>query len=444
MIDPFNGLSPAEVAQNFALMNVSAMKQQWETQKKTVSAQQDGLKRLTTAITDFRNVVRDLNKVNNGVLKTKASVSKEGYADITTDSSARKGTYNLFVESLASAHQVAFTDMTDDDVKNATGELTLKMGDKDIVVNMDDMESLEDLQKAINGHEDNPGITASLTRINGEPSLRISSDKSGAANEIKIDFADANLAAKKQVTISKAADAVVWEGKPGEGVKHVRSTNTFDDLIKGVKLELTQAQKITYDADGKVVSADDPLVITVGTDDSATKEELNKFIDGYNKLKDQLNELTAVGGGSDKKKRGVFAGDSAITALERQLNSALRGSYGGAMLSQLGITADKQGKLTLDSEKLDKAMKEDPGVLGKVFNGNDGLLKSIDKTVDRYVGVNGSLKQRQDSLDRRDKQLEEKSKTIQMRYDASYKRYLNEFGRLQQAMSQMQNSMGIF
>lgn len=452
MIDPFGGLSPQEVAQNFAMINISAMQRQWVSQKETLSAQQEGLKKLTGAINDFRTVVKDLNKVNEGVLKNKSSVSKEGYVDIKADSSARKGTYNIFVESLASAHQIAFTDLTDEDVKNATGTITLKMGDQEITIDMDEVDadgnkkinSLESLQKAINGHEDNPGITASLTRINGQPSLRISSDNTGADNRIDIGFSDAALADKKQVAISEAADAVVWEGKPGQGIRHVSDSNTFSDLIKGVSLELTQAQKISYDADGNVIDADEPLVITIGTDDSATKEGLNTFIDAYNKLQDQLNELTAPGGGSDKKKRGIFAGDSSISAMERQLNGALRLSYEGSMLSQLGITADKTGKLQLDGDKLDKMLTEDPGVLNKVFNGNNGLLKTIDKTLEQYVGLNGTLKQRQESLDRKDKQLEEKSKTIQLRYDASYKRYLNEFGRLQQAMSQMQNTMGIF
>jgi len=39
--------------------------------------------------------------------------------------------------------------------------MDIDLGGKTISVNLDDMESLSDLTKAINGDKDNPGVTAS-------------------------------------------------------------------------------------------------------------------------------------------------------------------------------------------------------------------------------------------------------------------------------------------
>lgn len=373
-----------------------------------------------------------LNKTGEGMLKNIASMSREGVANVTAGSSALKGTYNIEVDQLASAHQIGFEKMTDDAIKNASGTMDITLGEgsaaKTITVDLTDMESLSDLTKAINGDKDNPGVTASLIRTDGEVTLMLSSDESGSKNKISVTSPNGlDFSAPKE--ISKAADSII---KMGE-MTFTNSSNTLDKLIDGVTIELTS-----------VTEKDKPLTISVSTDNAGTKEQLQTFIDSYNTLQDTLSKLTKSGNGDDET-RGAFAGDATMSSLDRELNDVMRQVFGDKHMSDFGITADREGKLQIDSKKLDAAIKADPQKLNDLFNGKEGMLTAVDKTLDRYLNsTSGLLKGRQEVLDRQQKDIDTKTEAMNARFDSSQARYLKQFTQLQKAMAQMNNTMGMF
>ena len=428
----FSSIDPTSLAQSLASYDIMAIQNQLKTKTATMTSQKKALDALRTALTDFRSAIKGLNNTNDGMLKNVASLNREGIANVTANSAAQKGTYNIEVDQLASAHQIGFGDLTDESIKNATGTMDITLGEgadaKTITVDMDSVSSLSDLTKAINGNEDNPGVTASLIRTDGKVTLMLSSDESGAANKVTVGgtsgFDSAN--AKE---ISKAADAKFRMGE----MEFTNSSNTLDKLIEGVTIELTSKTE-----------ADKPLTITIGTDTTGTKEQLQTFIDSYNTLQDTLQKLTKSGSG-DGEERGAFAGDSTMASLDRELNDVLRTVFGGKRMSDFGITADKDGKLEIDSKKLDTALTADPQALTGLFNGKEGLISKMDKSLDRYLNSNtGLLKGRQDVLDRQQSDIDTKTDAMNTRYDSSYNRYLKQFTQLQQAMSQMNNTMSMF
>jgi flagellar hook-associated protein 2 len=397
-----------------------------------MNAQKKALDALKTALTDFRTAMSGLNKTGEGMLKNIVSMNREGIANVTAGSSALKGTYNIQVDALASAHQIGFEKMTDDAVKNASGTMDITLGEgsaaKTITVDLTDMESLSDLTKAINGDKDNPGVTASLIRTDGEVTLMLSSDESGSKNTISVTSPTGlDFSAPKE--ISPAADSVI---KMGE-MTFTNSSNTLDKLIDGVTIELTS-----------VTEKDKPLTISVSTDSTGTKEQLQTFIDSYNTLQDTLSKLTESGNGDDET-RGAFAGDSTMSSLDRELNDVMRQVFGDKRMSDFGITADREGKLQIDSKKLDAAIKADPQKLNDLFNGKEGMLTAVDKTLDRYLNsTSGLLKGRQEVLDRQQKDIDTKTEAMNARFDSSQARYLKQFTQLQKAMAQMNNTMGMF
>ncbi len=50
-----------------------------------------------------------------------------------------------------------------------------------------------------------------------------------------------------------------------------------------------------------------------------------------------------------------------------KLNSLLRTEYDGVSLTELGVKADRNGQLSLDKSRLEKALQSDPAALDKVF-----------------------------------------------------------------------------
>lgn len=428
----FSSIDPATLAKQLATYDIASLQNQITSKTSTMNAQKKALDALKTALTDFRTAMSGLNKTGEGMLKNLVSMNREGIANVTAGSSALKGTYNIQVDALASAHQIGFEKMTDDAVKNASGTMDITLGEgsaaKTITVDLTDMESLSDLTKAINGDKDNPGVTASLIRTDGEVTLMLSSDESGSKNTISVTSPTGlDFSAPKE--ISPAADSVI---KMGE-MTFTNSSNTLDKLIDGVTIELTS-----------VTEKDKPLTISVSTDSTGTKEQLQTFIDSYNTLQDTLSKLTKSGNGDDET-RGAFAGDATMSSLDRELNDVMRQVFGDKRMSDFGITADREGKLQIDSKKLDAAIKADPQKLNDLFNGKEGMLTAVDKTLDRYLNsTSGLLKGRQEVLDRQQKDIDTKTEAMNARFDSSQARYLKQFTQLQKAMAQMNNTMGMF
>lgn len=428
----FSSIDPQTLAQQLATYDIMSMQNQLKTKTATMTSQKKALDALKTALTDFRSAMTGLNGTSDGMLKNAVSMNREGIANVTANSNALKGTYNIEVEQLASAHQIGFDAMTDESIKNATGTMDITLGEgksaKTITVNLDDMESLSDLTKAINGNKDNPGITASLIRTEGKITLMLSSDESGTKNKIAVS-GSAGFDSANAKEIAKASDSII---KMGE-MTFTNSSNTLDKLIDGVTIELTS-----------LTEKDKPLTISVGTDSAGTKEQLQTFVDAYNTLQDTLTKLTKSGSGDDET-RGAFAGDATMSSLDRELNDVMRQVFGGKRMSDFGITADKDGKLEIDSKKLDAAIKADPQKLNDLFNGKQGMLTAIDKSLDRYLNsTNGLLKGRQEVLDRQQKDIDTKTEAMNARFESSQARYLKQFTQLQKAMAQMNNTMGMF
>lgn len=428
----FSSIDPQSMATQLAGFDVQTLQSQLKTQKARLTAQQNALKALKSNLTDFRSALTNLNKSSSGMLKTSASMSVENMAKATTTSDARKGTYNLFIEQLASSHQVAYDGLKDDDVKNATGSMNIEINGKSIAIDMDGVDSLAGLAKAINGMDGNPGVTASLVRTGGEVRLMLSSDKSGAENAITLTGQPAAM--NSVSTISAAQDSIVYLGDPQNGGMQItNSTNTLTNLIDGVTLELNQTHK----------TGDAPLRINVGVDNTETQAQVNTFVESYNKLVTALGALTASG--SSSTDRGAFAGDASITSLRRELNDMLRTSIDGFDITQFGLAADKDGKLTLDSDKLKEKLTDDPGKLNALFNGNGGLLKKMDKSLDRLLSItSGDIKSREETNRRRETELSDRSDKISTRYDTAYNRYLQQFTRMQSVLQQMNNTASMF
>ncbi|HBB22007.1 MAG TPA: flagellar hook protein FliD, partial [Pseudomonas sp.] len=69
--------------------------------------QRDALSKLRTALTTFKSAASALKTGKATMLVNSASFSQEGYATATVGSKAQPGSYQFYVEQLASKQQVA-------------------------------------------------------------------------------------------------------------------------------------------------------------------------------------------------------------------------------------------------------------------------------------------------------------------------------------------------
>ncbi|AEA82104.1 flagellar filament capping protein FliD [Pseudomonas sp. WS 5018] len=387
--------------------------------------QRDALSKLRTALTTFKSAASALKTGKATMLVNSASFSQEGYATATVGSKAQPGSYQFYVEQLASKQQVAVQGLADGSL---SGTLTLKGQDFDL----SGYATLEEAAKAINATAD-LGVQATLVRSNGQVNLVLTSAESGAANAFAVSLA--GNAAATATTLSEAADARIRMGGSfgAGGIELTSSSNTFDNVIDGVSLSVSKLHK-----DG-----DAALTLTVGQDQSATKAKAKSFVDAFNALMTSFDSLTASG--SESSARGALAGDSSVRAIEGRLNTLLRTDFAGNSLINFGISADRNGKLTIDSARFEAAVAKDPAGFEALFTGKDNLLDSIDKTVAAYTSsANGMLKNRMDTLDLNLRRTNEQFDKLQQQYDSYYSRYLKQFTSMMQTMQSMEQTFGMF
>ncbi|QEL55730.1 flagellar filament capping protein FliD [Chromobacterium paludis] len=441
----FNAMPPSTWADNLAKSSLGNMQSALDSQTKASKARSDALSQLQKALQDYKSSLSTLNG-KKSLVAMSATASQDGIASVSAAGNAQPGSYSLFVEQTASAQQLAMGDLSAATAQSGD-KFTVKLagGDSfDVSMsgadqNGDGKLSVTELAMAINRANGNSGkVSAIVLNNNGASQLVLSSGKTGQAGAISLDLSqvgDAGLKAglSSSQTLTAAQDAVVWLGGKGTGVRMQQASNTFTN-IDGVNLTVNKAMK-----DG-----DAPLQVTVSRSDSDTNANLQSFLDAYNKVFKAISDLSQPG--SSGKPGAAFADDSSVRALKGQLNTILRQSYDGITLGQLGISASRDGTLTLDSKKLGDALKASPDALDRFFSGQsqNGALKQSGDYLDKWLNASsGLIKQRRDSGDRQQKDLDRRQDALQQQYQRLYQRYLTQFTQLQSMQDQMTQTLGM-
>ncbi len=120
-----SSLDPQTLATQMAGYDTQASQSAVTKQQTSLTTQSNNLSKLKTALTTFRSSMASLNSTTQGMLANTATLSQSTVATVTTTSQANRGTYSLTVSQLASAQQTAYTGLTDEMVKQASGSLTL-------------------------------------------------------------------------------------------------------------------------------------------------------------------------------------------------------------------------------------------------------------------------------------------------------------------------------
>lgn len=443
-----SSLDPITMATQLATYDVQPFQQRLNTQSSQYQSQLTTLGKVETALRAFRTAITEMNSSTSSIVKNSATVSQEGYFSATADANALAGSYQVFVEQVATAHQVSAsmpanldsttqvptTGTMDFTINGTTMTLDLSTLDSD----GDGIATVADLVSAINNDSNNPGVNATLVRSNGQTYFMLSSTETGVANSVNVSvsgtgqtwFEDAFTNLNE---ISAPQDAVIWLGAQGTGLQLTNSSNTFEGVINGVDLTVTKAQ----------TSGEAPLSLSVGADQEGTKEQMNKIIEAYNSLMKTIDSYTSIGG--EDSQRGVLASDPTIRSIESQLKTLVRGEFEGMRLSDLGIEISRDGTMKIDADKFEEAQTTNTAALESFFNGDGNLLDSLDSLLDPYLQFsNGLFKSRKDALQQNISRIEDKQTALERKYDMAYDRYLKQFTQMNQLITKMNQTMSMF
>ncbi|WP_209299050.1 lateral flagellar capping protein LafB [Aeromonas jandaei] len=424
-------IDPASMAMQLVAIERQNMDKLLKKQMDSIKGQQSAISSLTTKLSSFQTMLKDLNKASN-LQAQKATMSQEGFMTVTSNGKASSGQYNFFVKQLAQSHQVGLSLDSETAPLPADGVFSLTVKGKSVDIDLASLPAgatVKDLVSHINNAKDNPGVKATLVRTDGKVNMVLTSKDSGKENAITVSYSgDLNsslgIAVTNKSEITKAQDAELQMG--GNNPLTITSaSNKIENVVDGLTLQLTKAQK----------SGDAPLQVTVEQDKEAVTGSLKKFVDSYNELVDELAKMTS----SDPKAPGALSSDSGVRSLKSMLANSVRDLPNGLSLSSLGIKTDKTGKLSFNETDFNKALEKDPELLGKALMGDDGLLKRMSDSLDPYTKRDGALKGRKSGLEASEKRVNERMEALDRRMNSAYKRYLNQFTTMNQMMQTMGN-----
>lgn len=438
---------PAATAAALAEKYVFGQQQALQARTDRASATEKGLSSLRSAISSFQTALAAMTGTNKTMLAKSAVFGDTSVGSATAKSTAAAGTYSFHVAKLASAHQISFG-LNEDSGADPTKDLVVKVGGSTITIDLaaantdaaDPLTSRE-IAAAINASNDNTSlVTASVISTgSGKYELVLTAKNIGEANAIEVTHGDGSE------TTSPFYSTKVRQLVPAQDAEiHIGSTT--GPLIKQPSNTFTGIDGVTVSFTKTTTS---PVTLTVGADSGATTSNVQSFVDAYNKLKAAVDSLTAPGDPSKGIAGGAFAGDSGVAALRDRLVSMLRPTSGDN-LALYGITANRQGTLSLDTTRLNKALAANPTGLDALIGSTSGttptgLAGSLDTYLKGWTGAtNGQLKTRQEAVAKVLSETAIRQEKIDKQYDAAYQRYLMQFTQLQALQNQMSSNSSMF
>ncbi len=401
---------------------LAPIEQQLETQQTKISA----YGQLQTALSAFQDAA---DALNDSTLYESLSTNVSGEAfTATANGEAQPGSYSVTVETLATRGTLASEGVPAVDEALTTAEQTLTFtfgeGDtqttKEVIIAADS--TLEGIRDAINADEDS-GVNATIVFDGTDYRLALSSSETGADASIA-DFSfsgTAPFAADTTNTLQTGTDAALNVN----GIAITSPTNQVEGAIQGVTLNLQEEGNST---------------VAVEQNTLAVREAVTGFVDAYNDLKGTIGELTSFN--AETGAAGELLGDSAVRTVESRLRSVLGGGIEGqfSMLTDIGISLQRDGTLEIDSGKLDDAIANNQGALSAFFAGaadNEGMAGQVNQTIEQLLGTNGTVSGAISGAENRVESLGERYTRMEQSIEQTISRYRTQFGQLDSMIAQM-------
>ncbi|GIU14696.1 MULTISPECIES: flagellar filament capping protein FliD [unclassified Shewanella] len=469
-----SGMGGATFAEQLIVAERAGKDQIFKSNMTKYEAQLDAYEILERSLNSMSS---KLEAIDGDAFESKTSSVSDDSASITVESGAPTGDYDLHIEQLAQAHQLTKSFASEDALLPTTGVINIQLGSDPAdsisldmsALNADGTATVKDITGMINSHPGNPGVQASLVRTGGQVELMLSSKETGAANNISVTMDPMDGSGAKDwgmVERRAAQDAKVNLN----GMDITSSSNNLANVIDGVSIELNKAHKPGESSNIKIES-----------DTDASEQAIEDFVDIFNDLMDEINKLTRSMGSealdelneenadkddnsdeeTDEDKEddedddsnssitedqlGVLKGDSSIRMLQQNMRDVIFNTApNGMRLSDIGVEFGRDGKLDIDSEKLSKALKDDPNAVQDMFTDSGSYVDKLDKIIDPFTKFQGSMDLKKDNLEMQIERVETSMDNHDRQMEQRYQIYLAQFTAMEATISQLQSSSSLF
>jgi flagellar hook-associated protein 2 len=287
----------------------------------------------------------------------------------------------------------------------------------------------EQMAAAINNAESNPGVTAAIVDTGTADNpfrMSLTSRATGEKNRISVQ----NLSMTEVTGAEGSSLNAVFTVN---GVQYQRQSNDgISDVISGVTLNLKKTGETTFGVQKDL----DPV-----------KESITALVKGVNDLIADINGSDTETDETDEDPNPLadsYDAKNILTRLRAMLTTNITTGSSYTSLVDMGLTANKDGTLTLDETTLEQAIASDPEAVQSLFIGDTdagitGLGDVINNGISDMVSSSGIVSTEIDATQTRINNLDKDIQAATERLDKRYETMTARFVRLDTYISQLNN-----
>ncbi|MCX5989096.1 MAG: flagellar filament capping protein FliD, partial [Chloroflexi bacterium] len=282
-------------------------------------------------------------------------------------------------------------------------------------------------------------VLASYDSLTGKITMQ---NKSTGASVVTIDdnSGNDNAGLISALKLDSSSSAVTTLGQNAiysinGGASKSSTSNTITNAISGATITLAG-------------TLDTTATVTIAQDSTTALTNVKAFVTAYNDAMAWVIENTKVDAAT--KTRGVFAGDSAITAMQSKLRSAINSAASsisttyktlpsiGLSSGAVGSTVGTTNTLVLDESKFTAALAADSTAVSSLFGSSSGPLDTLKTYLVAATSYSGLIYSSQTSADTQLRDLDKRISTMQQRLDDKQASLQKKYADLEAAMSKLQ------
>ncbi|HWZ01925.1 MAG TPA: flagellar filament capping protein FliD [Edaphobacter sp.] len=361
------------------LASEKAIETPWNNQLTALKAQDAVLTSLGTDLSALSTSLQALTDFQ-GVFSAKlGSSSNTNVLDLTSASAAAvTGSHTIEITQLAQTSSNASTAVSAAN-NTLSGTLTIQ-GHTFNVDSADNNNTLSSLSAAINAAA--IGVTASVITDSSGSRLSIVSGTSGAAGQLTIS-ASLTDASSNPVTFPSGSG----QGQVGQdakltvdGVSVTSPSNTVTTVIPGITFQLLALSTA-------------PVQVQITDDTTSIGTAISSFLSAYNKV---IGDINTQEGKDSSGNPEPLLGSPVLAQLQGALTSSLfTGAASGSIknITQLGISMNNDGTLTLNADTLNSALNSHLADVTGFLQNSGSFGQSLSTTLNNLgtQAPNGSI-----------------------------------------------------
>lgn len=275
-------------------------------------------------------------------------------------------------------------------------------------------------------------LTAEKTGTNNRISIKVDEDNDGIYEEATAET-DATALSRLAFNPSYDSTGAITGGTYNmtqsqgavdalvvlDGLTATRNSNTINDLISGVTLNLKKADTTT--AYSLNVSRNDDSVVT----------SVKDFVGKYNAAVSMAKGLSSA----DKNGKSLLAGDNVTRGVVTDLRNINVKTYGTYTPASLGLSHNKQGVLVLNENILKGFLKSD---FSNVVSSLDSMAKDAEKLLAQYTSVD--IPTRTDGLKKSNDNIVAKTTALNLRLSKQQEALVERFTAMENILGSLKAS----